>query len=67
MMQMIYQVKENTEDIRKLKEENIKVKSELEETRDAVKILESRFNAMAKQNEYLQAQLNHQQSQTFSF
>lgn len=62
MMQMIYQVQENTEDIRKIKEENKQVQNELKETRKELYELKKGFDDIVKYNEYLQAQLNHQKS-----
>lgn len=50
-MQMVYQVKENTEDIRQIKEDNKKFVKELDN-------LKKSFDDIAKYNKYLQEQLN---------
>lgn len=56
MMEMIYQVKENTEDIRKIKEENKQLKQAVEENNQEISALKGTVNYLKETLENLNKQ-----------
>ena len=67
MMEMIYQVKENTEDIRQIKEENKLLKSQLKDTNEQVKELTKTVDYLIKDRDYYKVKSDHNEEQSHKF